>query len=192
MSDREAICIDIDNVLAATDAVMREVIRQYSREQVDLEYEDVVCFDYWLCRDAQGRRLHRSEWDTVHRVFTQEHLPVIRPVTGARTGLERLASKYEIHLVTSRLVEGKSATIKWLIDQDIPHDALHFSGHGEKHLINKEFAAAIDDDREQGYAFLAQGIRAFLVAHPWNRVGKYSSLIRCNTWAELVEQLLHS
>ena len=192
MPHRETLCIDIDNVVAATDAVMREVIRQYSREEADLKYEDVVCFDYWLCRDAKGRRLDRSEWDEVHRAFTQEHLPRIRPVTGARTGLERLASKYEIHLVTSRLAEGKAETVKWLTDQDIPHDALHFSRHGEKQLINKKFVAAIDDDREQGYAFSAQGVRAFLMAHPWNRVGEYSSLIRCNTWAELVEQLLHS
>lgn len=175
MPHREALCIDIDNVVAATDAVMREVIREHSRQKVDLKYEDVVCFEYWLCRDAKGRRLDRGEWDIVHRVFTREHLPRIRPVTGARTGLERLASKYEIHLVTSRLAEGKAETAKWLIDHEIPHNELHFSRHGEKHLISKKFAAAIDDDREQGYAFFCSACARISNRTPVESCGQVQS-----------------
>ena len=43
---REGLCVDIDNVVAATDEVMRCVIREYTRGRVDLSYEDVVEFDY--------------------------------------------------------------------------------------------------------------------------------------------------
>ena len=51
-----SICVDIDNVVARTDDVMREVIRECSQDRVDLVCEDVVCFDYWMCRDGLGRR----------------------------------------------------------------------------------------------------------------------------------------
>ena len=40
-----SICIDIDNVIAKTDEVLRSVIQTHSRHGVDLRYEDVVCFD---------------------------------------------------------------------------------------------------------------------------------------------------
>ncbi len=187
-----AICIDIDNVIAATDVVMRQVIRDCSKDNVDLQYEDVVCFDYWLCRDARGRRFQQSEWGDIHRTFTDKPLGEIRPVNGVRLYLQELKAKYKLHLATSRLPAGKQRTTRWLHDHQIPYDALHFVRHGEKHLIDEHFMAAIDDDREQGYAFHACGISVFLSAHPWNRVGKYSPLIRCATWNEITARLLHA
>jgi len=187
---RPAICLDIDNVIGATDSVMRGVIRDHSTTQVDLSYEDVVCFDYWLCRDRAGRRITREEWGIIHEAFTHHYLPRIVPYEGVKAHLERLIDRLEIHLATSRLKDGWSETIDWLSRHQIPYTELHFVNHGEKHLIDHPFLAAVEDDREQAYAFYSKGIEVFLLAHPWNIIGPCSPLNRVAGWPELTRKIL--
>lgn len=43
------LCIDIDNVLAQTDVLMRKLIKEHTRTRVELRYEDIVTFDYRQC-----------------------------------------------------------------------------------------------------------------------------------------------
>ena len=185
-----AICVDIDNVVARTDEVMREVIRDCSKDHVDLSYEDVVCFDYWMCREAFGRRFDKSEWKTIHMEFTRNHLLRISPIDNISDHLQLILQRFDVHLVTSRLKEGEEHTLEWLKIHHIPYTELHFVKHGEKHLIKHSFVAAIEDDREQGIAFYARGVTVFLLAHPWNQVGTYSPLIRVANWEELTGTIL--
>lgn len=185
-----AICLDIDNVIARTDEVLREVIRECSNEHVDLTYEDVVCFDYWLCRDTSGRRFGKAEWGKIHRSFIRNDLMRIAPVKNVQSFLTRLRERFEIDLATSRPQEGREDTRKWLRKHDIPYHDLHFVKNGEKHLIERGFEIAVDDDREQAYAFFAKGVRTFLLAHPWNEIGPRSPLIRVMNWEELTSKLL--
>ena len=188
--DRPAICIDIDNVIALTDEVMREVIRSVSDSAVDLEYEDVVCFDYWKCRDRSGKRIDRTEWHKIHLAFTLEHLPKIAPVPGVSRYLEQLSDIFAIHLATARLEEGRDATFEWLSGHHIPYDEVHFVRSGTKHLIQVPFVAGIEDEREQGYSFFSKGIEAFLLAHPWNHIGQHSPLKRVQDWSALTPRIL--
>jgi 5'(3')-deoxyribonucleotidase len=187
---KPAICIDLDNVIARTDEVMREVIHANSISHVDLAYDDVVCFDYWNCRDKNGRRFDKSEWPGIHRQFTEHHISRILPFDNICQFLETIGQKFTIHIATSRLDEGQEATQQWLAENKIPHSKVHFVKNGEKHLINDNFIAAVDDDREQAYAFASKGIRAFILAHPWNEVGKYSPLKRISDWKQLTVELL--
>ena len=184
------ICVDIDNVVARTDDVLRGVIREFSKDHVDLAYEDVVCFDYWLCRDSRGRRFDRGEWNGIHREFILNHIMRIAPVENIQSHLARVAQCYEIHLATSRPEEGREDTVRWLCEHNIPYLNLHFVRNGEKHLISNDFHIAVDDDREQGYAFFAKGVRTFLLAHPWNEICPHSPLSRVANWEELTSQLL--
>lgn len=182
--------MDIDNVVARTDEVLREVIRECSKDHVDLSYEDVVCFDYWLCRDSLGRRFDKREWGKIHRKFILNDLMRIAPVKNVQSHLARVGERFEIHLATSRPDEGREDTLRWLREHNIPYSDLHFVKNGEKHLIQNDFDIAVDDDREQGYAFFAKGVRAFLLAHPWNEIRAYSPLRRVADWEELAGQLL--
>ena len=185
-----AICVDIDNVIARTDEVMRQVIREYSKDGVDLAYDDVVCFDYWMCRDALGRQLDKSEWKAIHEEFTRNHLLRISPYDNVKEHIARIGERFEVHLATSRLPEGRPQALVWLRNHEIPYRALHFVSHGEKHLINQQFVAVVEDDREQGYAFHTKGVRVFLLAHPWNHVGPHSLLKRIPSWQDLMGELL--
>lgn len=185
-----SICIDIDNVLAQTDEVMREVIRECSGDRVELTYDDVVCFDYWMCRDRMGRRFDKSEWDKIQAEFTRNHLFRIRPLPNIQEKINQISEKFEVHLVTSRLEEGRDHTFTWLTQHQIPYHQLHYVRHGEKHLVNHRFTAAVDDDREQGYAFHAKGVSVFLLAHPWNHIGPHSPLRRVANWDDLTKEIL--
>ena len=187
---KPALCVDIDNVIAKTDEVMRKVIYEHSRSKVKLEYEDVVCFEYWKCRDGSGQRFDKSEWKKIHQEFTHNYLLKITPFDNVARYMKILCTKYDIHLATSRLNDGQEATRLWLSQHEIPFKKLHFVQEGTKHLINENFVAAIEDDREQGYAFNSKGIRVFLLAHPWNVVGPHSPLKRVTDWEQLTHELL--
>ena len=186
-----SICVDIDNVVARTDDVMREVIRECSQDRVDLVCEDVVCFDYWMCRDGLGRRFDRTEWTKIHTEFTHNHLLRVRPFEGVSQYLARISDRFDIHLATSRLPEGWGQTERWVKQHAIPHRKIHYVKHGEKHLIGQEFTAAIEDDREQAYAFQLSGVRTFLLAHPWNHIGPHSPLRRVAAWEDLTAEILN-
>jgi len=184
------ICVDIDNVIAQTDEIIRELIKLHSKDGVDLSYTDIVAFDYWRCADAKGRQLDRMEWAAIHLEFTRYHLSRIRPVDDVATHLGRLAHRCEIHLVTSRLSIGEEGTRQWLLKHCIPFDHLHFVEHRRKHEIDLPFAVAIDDDREQAVLFHERGVRAVLLAHPWNEVDPGSPVTRVEGWPRLVSTVL--
>jgi len=188
---KPALCVDIDNVIAKTDEVMRKVIHAHSRSQVDLDYEDIVCFEYWRCRDASGRRFDKREWKRIHEEFTRNHLLKILPFDNVSHHLEIISEKFDIHLATSRLDDGQETTRVWLKQHGIPYKKLHFVLEGTKHLIDEPFVAAIEDDREQGYAFYSKSVYVFLLAHPWNTVSPHSPLKRVTDWEQLTHELLN-
>jgi uncharacterized HAD superfamily protein len=186
---RPRICVDIDNVIAQTDQVMRRVIKLYSQKGVDLRYEDIIDFDYWRCTDKSSQRIDKAEWERIHLEFTQNHLDEVQPFQNVATHLNALADKFEIHLATSRLPVGAKHTRDWLSTHQIPFDHLHFVSHRKKQEIPLAFAAAIDDDRDQAQLFYDAGVRAFLLAHPWNAVETGSPLIRVSGWPDLIAML---
>lgn len=189
--DTERLCVDVDNVVAQTDEVMRGIIREFSSAKVDLQYEDITCFDYWQCKDSQGRQFSRDEWPSIHCKFSEPHnILAIKPYPNVQVYLKQLAARYEIHLVTSRLPMAQEATIQWLAEHKFPAHILHFVNHREKHLLPIKFQAAIDDDREQARIFASLGVRAFLLAQTWNVIDDSTPIVRMNSWAELVLALL--
>ncbi len=158
MNGRPRLCIDIDNVLARTDEVMRRVIRAHTAGRVDLCYEEVQEFDYCRCKDARGHSITKEEWQEIHALFSEpRYLWLIQPVDGVQDCLRGLNEKYELHLATARLPEARRTTIEWLEAHDFPPHSLHFLRHGEKHLSLGEFAAGVEDDRAQAEAFANSG-----------------------------------
>ena len=52
-----ALGVDIDNVIAQTDEVMRRVIYDFTGGRVNLDYVHIVEFDYHRCIDGNGRSI---------------------------------------------------------------------------------------------------------------------------------------
>src|SRR5271155_3561028 len=97
-------CIDIDNVIARTDEVMRRIISDFSGGKVRLDYEDIVKFNYYECRDRQGNQITKADWKQVHDLFSDPGVVIgIEPMPGAVDGLSRLAGHGTLHLATTRL-----------------------------------------------------------------------------------------
>ena len=77
-------CIDIDNVIARTDEVMRRVISDFTGGRVALEYDDIVTFNYHECRGPNGNRITKEEWKQIHNQFSEsQNIMNIEPMPGA-------------------------------------------------------------------------------------------------------------
>lgn len=185
-------CIDIDNVIAQTDRVMRRVIAKFTKGRVRLTYEDVVEFNYHECKDKQGNRISKKQWNQVHNFFSEpRYLRAIEPMPEAIYGLRRLAKHGTIHLATSRIRKARRATVVWLDKHGLPDHQLHFLKHGEKHLSLQPFTAAVEDDYEQAKAFGKSGTPCFLIRHPWNMTKPPTKNVEwVDDWKELTKRLL--
>lgn len=188
-------CIDIDNVIAQTDVVMRRVIAEFTGGRVTLEYDDVVTFNYHECRDTKGGHITKEEWGQVHDRFSDpENILSIEPMPGAVQAIGRLVEIATVHLATSRMHKARKATIDWLEENKFSQRCdLHFLKHGEKHAALKHFTAAVEDDYDQavGYAMIG-GTPCYLVRHPWNRSRpKLPNVTPVeNDWPKLTEALI--
>lgn len=167
----EKLCIDIDNVIAQTDEVIRDVIREHTGGWVNFDYEHIQKFDYHECRDANGHQITSEDWKTIHRMFSERaRLLSVKPYPFVQTRLRELSNTFTIHLATSRLPKARRATVEWLERHcfDLVYD-LHFVQHGEKHTSLGRFTASIEDDLDQAMAFAKAGVMSFIVDHPWNQ-----------------------
>jgi len=187
---RPRLCVDIDNVIADSDPLMRKIIAEVTKGRVQLEYEDVKHFDYWKCRDRKGEQLDKADWQKVHDIFSQR-VHEIEPYPHAQAALLELAKVFEIHLATSRQITARAGTANWLADRGFPEDLrLHFLKWREKHLALGGFFAAVEDELEQCMSFARAGIHSFLYAHPWNAAHESDGLLhRYPSWVEIQRQL---
>jgi 5' nucleotidase, deoxy (Pyrimidine), cytosolic type C protein (NT5C) len=188
----EALCVDLDNVIAGSDAVMRRVIRDFTGGKVNLEEHHIREFNYHECFDDAGHHTEEKDWPEIHELFSEpRHLWLVQPYPGAVDCLRTLRARFEIHLATSRLPEARGTTIAWLENHNIPIDDVHFLRRGKKHTSLGKFAAAVEDDYEQGAAFASSGTLCYLMDRPWNHSKAPADKIKwVQDWKELCEELL--
>lgn len=186
------LCIDIDNVIAQTDLVIRQVIREYTGGRVNLSYRHILDFDYPKCCDARGQHISVEEWHTVHKLFSRPPwIMSVKPYPSIQNILRRLSEHYELHIATSRLADARKATVEWLDEHSFPPHRLHFLMRGEKHLLLGGLQTAIEDDPVQAVEFEASGQRCYVLAHPWNRhVPSGLFIQRIRNWAAIERALL--
>jgi uncharacterized HAD superfamily protein len=186
-------CIDIDNVIASTDIVMREVIRTHTQGRVSLSYEDIKEFDYCQCHDSFGGAVTREEWKEIHALFSEpRYLWRIAPTPGAIEGLRELTSYGRLHLATARLPKARRTTVEWLQEHDLPAHDLHFLSYGEKHASLRGFSGAVEDDYAQALSFATRAnTPCVLLRHPWNESKPAApGLSWAKDWTEVVKILL--
>jgi 5'(3')-deoxyribonucleotidase len=189
------VCVDIDNVIAMTDNVMRKVIQEITHGRVNLTYEQVIDFKYQRCIDSSGQKISDQEWMLIHDRFSDaDHLSSVQIREGAIESLQRIAERYSIHIVTSRLPKARVATVQWLEKYFIGMAyGLHFVSHGEKHIVIGDLCASVEDDFKQAADFATREVKSFLIDHPWNRSGAMAkNLIRCRGWTDVAHHLLET
>ena len=186
------LCLDIDNCLARTDEVMRQLVRDYTQGRVNLECEDIKQFNYYECKDSRGNSITKPEWDEVHKTFSQpENILRLAPLEGVPGCLRQLGEFFGLHLATTRRPEARRPTIEWLEKYEFPKHDLHFLGHGEKHASLARFFAAVEDHYEQATAFALTQTPCFLIKYPWNRGRKKTHGIEWVAgWRDLTDRLV--
>lgn len=189
---KKRLCCDIDNVVARTDELIRKLILDFTGGRVNLTYEGIIEFDYCKCKDAKGNAITKAEWNMIHDLFAEpENLMKVEPYPSVQEHLKRLSEKYEIHLVTSRLPKARRTTVEWLEAHAFSPCGLHFLNPGEKHESLGRFEVAIEDNYEQGRAFVEAGIPCYLIKHPWNANGPAHPMLSwVNGWSELLVKLM--
>lgn len=185
------ICIDIDNVIAETDEVIRRLIKEHTECAVNLDYQDIVNFDYWRCKDKFGAGINKAQWGKIHEAFsTPDCLLAISPNSAAQESLQKLAESFEVHIVTSRFPNTREITLKWLGEHRLPFEFFHISKHREKHLLPLQFCAVIEDDYEQAVMFSKAGTKAFLIEHPWNNAqAPANGVWLAKNWGDVIEKV---
>ena len=163
------LCVDIDNVIALTDPVIRRLIQEHTGGRVCLAYGDVKEFNYHECQDASGNCITEEEWQEIHDAFSSPAvLSTVPPDAAALSALSELHSHAEIHVVTSRKPQGQTATLEWLKRHTVTFDEVMFVGHRKKHATLRPFFAAVEDDYDQAVEFAKKGTLCLLMRHPWN------------------------
>jgi uncharacterized HAD superfamily protein len=188
----QTICIDVDNVIARTDDVIRSLIHDYTGGRVSLQAKDIKEFDYYKCKDSKGQYITKDEWQEIHEQFSSSrYLLDILPVDHAQESLKALSHKFSIHIATSRLAKARSATIEWLTRHGFAPKGLHFITHREKHLLLRDCFAAVEDDYEQACLFVQTHTPCYLIRYPWNKSkAQIANVTWVESWLELTPILL--
>jgi uncharacterized HAD superfamily protein len=173
--------VDIDNVLAQSDACLREAIRRHFL--IGLEEEDITQYDY----SAYG--VTQAQLREVFELFNADLCRTLKVIPGAKAALRLLATRFEIALVTSRNPASKAGTEYWLRRKGLPYDQLHFND--EKHALGIPYQAFVEDRHEHAHRIAATGAQVFLMTRPWNSQPlTHSNVVRVQTWKEIVAHLL--
>ena len=173
--------VDIDNVLAESDACLRAMIlKQF---QIGLKKKDITQYDY----SAYG--VSETQLEEIFRLFNTESCRTSRMVKGAKAALSQLRQRYEIVLVTSRNPMSKAPTEYWLQRKGLPYDQLHFND--DKHALGIPYHAFIEDRYEHAHRIAETGCPVYLLTRPWNTAPlAHPNVHRVTSWAEILQHLL--
>jgi uncharacterized HAD superfamily protein len=178
---KQILGVDIDNVLAESDACLRAMIREMFG--IDLQEKQMTRYEY----EAYG--VTEEQLIEVFRLFNTKTCRTLNVVPGAKAAMQRLARRYEIALVTSRNQESKAGTEYWLRAKGLPYDQLHFND--EKHALGIPYHAFVEDRHEHAHRIAETGAAVYLLTRPWNAAPlAHPNVRRVETWSEILAHLL--
>jgi len=176
-NNRPILGVDLDNVLALTDPLIRRLINEMFR--VQLEQRDIVYFEYSRCGITQEQE------ERLFQRFHDKECENVQPIQEALDTLVYFASRFEIHVITGRPPETKTLTQNWLSRYEVPCDNLDFLKSKNGSAVS--FALFIDDNRQTAYAMAHKGVHAILLNYPWNQPDHLDppNLFRAQCWSDI-------
>lgn len=184
------VAVDIDNVIADTDPLIRGIIR--SMCGVSLAREDIVQFAYSEALVAKGldRREAKRVEDEALWVFHDKACAEATPVDGAIDALNALSNAgLSIVVVTCRLRSCEGLTRVWLRQAGVPYDKLLFVGEKAERCL--EWAVLVEDAAHHALAVAERGVPICLLNHPWNRsLAPHPLILRADSWRQATGLIL--
>ena len=181
-SSRLILGVDLDNVLALTDSLIRKLIKKIFK--ISLQQNNIIEFDYYRC--GINKEQNRIVLDCFHSVECSN----VKPIKDAIEALQSLLNKFTIYIVTSRPPQTRNLTLQWIKRHKIPFDKLIFIK--TKRDSKTSFNIFIEDHRETAYSMARKGVISFLLDYPWNQPNPVDppNLYRVKSWREIKEHLL--
>lgn len=189
MDSRIVIAVDLDNVIADSDRVIRSIIHRISG--VHLTQADIRCYDYHKVLAARGFELSealRIEHEALETFHTQA-APDVTVVQGAQQGMSQLVSiGWHPVIVTSRPASSAEATRDWLRTKEISYKSILFTE--DKAQTGSRWTILVEDAPHHATAASEAGVSVVLVDYPWNQgVGPSANIRRVGDWSEILEAI---
>lgn len=191
---RKKIGVDLDSVLASLTPHLLEFHNQ--NYGTNLKEED--CIDYrlsllWGCSvDEVVKRLYEF--------YDSNYFNKVVPVKGSQRGIDYLASKYDLYVITSRPTWIEDKTVGWLkkyfTEKFLEIRLTNQVSIGEKKKSKAEVGAElgidylIDDHIDYVLDAYNNGISAIIRDRPWNRGRDLpEGILRFYDWEEIESYL---
>jgi 5'(3')-deoxyribonucleotidase len=177
MLAKDIIGVDLDNTIAKTDTVIREIIHDYL--SIGSGREDIFDWSY-------GKSLNFSieQEKEVFEKFHQNQINKLSVIEGAYEGLDWLTKFFTVWIITQRPLSTYFPTRSWLRNKKIKYDTLIFSKRKEKYFPKLRFL--IEDNLATAIKFSETEKKVFLIDAPWNRE-ENRNLIRVRDWGEIID-----
>ena len=194
MDKKQKIGIDLDSVLAR---IMPEIIKfhneVYGTNTVEEDHVSYGLYEMWNVSKEQSV-------DRVFEFYNSVYFDNIVPVSGSVEGVNYLAEKYDLYLITSRPTWLKKKTVDWV--------EKYFSGKFRKIVLTNQYSKngesktksevcvkegieiMIEDAVEYALDCFEKGIKVYLYNMPWNkRVDFPDEIVRISNWSEIKKHL---
>ena len=179
--------IDVDEVLAD----MNTAIISFHDERygTNLKKEDFKNYNLWETLKCTKEEEQKRIIEFYRSCYFREMLPV----EGAIEGVDALAKRHELIIITSRYAEGKDLTKPWL-DKYFPEkfSAVHFTKDGlKKHELCKmhNVEVLIEDCIEKSIPCAQNGTRIILLDYPWNQYEEIPGITKVKSWKDIINQI---
>jgi len=171
--------IDLDNTLANTDAIFRELLKEHYGINLSREDETRRMEEATGLSAEEVVQLVREGWATPDRIF-----PLDKNLTYF---LSLLHENYEIYIVTSNHQASLEAIKGWLKRNNVPYDKLVIA-KGDEYKTNY-VDVLVDDALECVKPHAKAGKQAVLLAWPYNENFNERRIARFETWEEIFNYL---
>lgn len=188
---RRRVGIDIDSVICnIEDNLVKHVIDNWD-DSFTIDGFSVFSF-------SKNENLHPEARKELSRLATDgEFLYKGNVYDDALEAMNKLISKFDIHIITSRPYDKTSThTMKWLYENKIPFNRVHFSRSGRKcDLMRPHFIKAFIEDNPTEIenilscvGELPRGL--YCVDRPWNRYLNDDRVTRVISLAEAIDLIM--
>lgn len=174
--------IDIDNVLSATDVMIRKLIQKLYN--IKSTQEEIRCWHY-----SEALGISPSQEQIVFKLFHFRYCRELEVISGAREALYRFGNIGQVWLITQRPKVARANTLAWLKKNHIRYDRLIFSKN--KAAYAPYLSVLVEDNAETAYSVVTAGTQeVFLIDYPWNRMTLFHPHIwRVKCWGEILGEI---
>ena len=186
------IAIDIDEVVVE---FIRGYIRILEKNGIKVEYDKTHSYIFWESYPLTREQAIKF----ADEFFDSEFFENIELVAGAKEAIIQLEKKNELFFLTSRPLSIKDKTQRFM-EKHFPNSNITLVFSGDFHKDNGKTKAEIcrelkipviiEDNKNYALECAKSGVKAFLIAKPWNvDAENHENIIKVNSWGEIMNNL---